>query len=57
MGTLLMLGKEQRATLAAHLSRVEGMHCITLHEEHAYEVDENTGSMSGVPRREDQPLV
>lgn len=33
------------------------MHCITLHEEHVYEVDEDAWGLSGVLSREDQPLV
>lgn len=34
--------------LVSHLSWVEGLHCIALHEEHVNKVDEHTRSMSGV---------
>lgn len=43
--------------LATHLSRVQRLHGAALHEEHVDEVDEHTGSMFGVPRSEDDPLV
>lgn len=43
--------------LAAHLSWVKGLHVAALHEEHVYEVYEHTGSMLGVSRSEDDPLV
>lgn len=43
--------------LASHLSWVQGLDCITLHEEHIYKVDEDAGGMSGVLSRENQPLV
>lgn len=52
-----MLRQDWSVTLASHLSWVEGLHCITLHEEHVYKVDEDARSLSGVLRREDQPLV
>lgn len=52
-----MLWQEPSVTLASHLSWVEGMHCITQHEEHVYKVDEDTWSVSGVLSREDQPFV
>lgn len=42
---------------ATHLSGVKGLHGVALHEEHVDEVDEHTGSMLGVPRGEDDPLV
>ena len=40
-----------------HLSWVEGLHSITLHEEHVYKVDEDAGGLLGVLSREGQPLV
>lgn len=52
-----LFSKNRDITDASHLSWVEGLHCITLHEEHVYKVDEDTRSLSGVLRREDQPLV
>lgn len=43
---------------AAYLSWVKGLQwTIILHDEHVYEVDENARSMSGVLRREGEPLV
>lgn len=44
-------------SVAFYLSLVEGLHCITLHEEHVYKVDKNTRGLSGVLSREEQPLV
>lgn len=44
-------------TSSSHLSWVERLYCVTLHEEHVYEVDEDARGLSGVVGREDQPLV
>lgn len=44
-------------TLVSHLSWVEGLHSVPLHEEHVYEVDEDAWSESGVLSSEHQPLV
>lgn len=41
----------------SHLSLVKWLHCIALHDEHVYEVDEDTRGQSGVVSREGQPLV
>lgn len=43
--------------LTDHLSWVKGLHRAALHEEHVDEVDEHTGSVLGVSRSEDDPLV
>lgn len=43
--------------MSSHLSWVKGLHCITLHEEHVYEVDEDAWGPSGVRSRKKQPLV
>lgn len=44
-------------TAAPHLSWVEGLHCASLHEEHVYEVNEDTRSVPGVLRGKGQPLI
>lgn len=42
---------------ASHLSWVEGLHGVTLHEEHVYEVNEDARCSCGILRREDEPFV
>lgn len=43
--------------MAAHLSRIKGLHRAALHKEHVDEVDEHTGSVLGVLRSEGYPFV
>lgn len=44
-------------TATHHLSWVEGLHSVSLHKEHVYEMNEDARSVSGVLRRKDEPLV